>query len=277
MAACTLDSSRLGTGITLSGGDLVATKNAAAAWVGAFGTRYADASYGEGLYFEVTISGTVNFLMLGVANSTVTTSGPYTQAGCYVYYANDGTKYNSNTSTAYGSTYGTSGDRIGVLLKNGKLYFRKNGTWQNSGDPAAETGFAYSGLTGEFVPCLVMYGATACTLHVASGNITGSIPTGAMPWDNTLTVTVTFVSPAGAAEASVAVEWAVFAAARPSLLGAPDEQGSATTNGSGVLSASYVGTGIGNGDTVGLLVSTTGGTAATQCKSHFMPVVIAVA
>lgn len=277
MPACTLDPSRLGSGITLSGGNLVATKNAAAAWVGAFGTRYADAGYGEGLYFEVTISGTVTFLMIGIADSTVTTSAPYTQAGCYVYYANDGTKYNNNANSAYGATYGANGDRIGVLLKNGKLYFRKNGTWQNSGDPAAETGWAYSGLTGEFVPCLVMYGATACTLHVASANIAGSIPTNAMPWDNTLTATVTMVSPAGAAEASVAVEWAVFSAARPSLLGAPDAQGSATTNGSGVLTASYVGTGIEDGATVGLLVSTTNGTAATQCKSHFMPVVVDVA
>ena len=44
----------------------------------------------------------------------------------------------SNNGTAYGNTY-TTNDIIGIAvdLDNNKLYFSKNGTWQNSGDPTS--------------------------------------------------------------------------------------------------------------------------------------------
>ena len=62
-----------------------------------------------------------------------------------VLYSADGYKYVNTTPTAaYGATY-TNNDVIGVAYKNGKVYFSKNGVWQNSGDPVAETGFAASG------------------------------------------------------------------------------------------------------------------------------------
>ena len=46
----------------------------------------------------------------------------------------------SNSGDSYGDTY-TSGDYIGIAVDatNNKIYFSKNGTWQNSGDPAAGT------------------------------------------------------------------------------------------------------------------------------------------
>ena len=54
-------------------------------------------------------------------------------------YANTGKIYSSATGTS-GSSYGntfTDGDIIGIALDmdNNKLYFSKNGTWQNSGNP----------------------------------------------------------------------------------------------------------------------------------------------
>ena len=51
-----------------------------------------------------------------------------------------GSYRNDNTNTAYGDSY-TTGDYIGIAfdLDNMKLYFSKNGVWQNSGDPAAGT------------------------------------------------------------------------------------------------------------------------------------------
>jgi hypothetical protein len=59
-------------------------------------------------------------------------------------YRNDGQKEN-NGVTAYGSSY-TVGDIIGIAFdaENRKLYFSKNGTWQNSADPAAGTGEAFT-------------------------------------------------------------------------------------------------------------------------------------
>jgi hypothetical protein len=67
--------------------------------------------------------------------ATNSTTSLGTNANDYGYYVN-GNYYNNNTGTAYGTTY-TTGDIIGVALDldNNKLYFSKNGTWQNSGDP----------------------------------------------------------------------------------------------------------------------------------------------
>ena len=53
-------------------------------------------------------------------------------------YKSDGQKTSNNTSSSYGNSY-TNGDIIGVAmdLDNNKLYFSKNGTWQNSGVPTS--------------------------------------------------------------------------------------------------------------------------------------------
>lgn len=65
----------------------------------------------------------------------------------YGYNAN-GNKFNNNSGTSYGDTF-TLNDIIMVAmdLDNNYVYFGKNGTWQNSGDPtsgATGTGAAYS-------------------------------------------------------------------------------------------------------------------------------------
>ena len=73
------------------------------------------------------------------------------------YKAEDGNIVNNTNSTSYGNTYGTT-DIIGIALDldNNKLYFSKNGTWQNSGDPT-------SGATG----------TGAVSITSASSNPTG--------------------------------------------------------------------------------------------------------
>ena len=53
-------------------------------------------------------------------------------------YENDATIDSNGSNASYGSTF-TAGDIIGVAmdLDNNKLYFSKNGTFQNSGDPTS--------------------------------------------------------------------------------------------------------------------------------------------
>jgi hypothetical protein len=50
----------------------------------------------------------------------------------------DGNYRNNDTTTSYGDSY-NEGDIIGIAidLTNNKLYFSKNGTWQDSGDPTS--------------------------------------------------------------------------------------------------------------------------------------------
>ena len=54
------------------------------------------------------------------------------------YNTEDGNTITNNTGTSYGNTYAQD-DIIGCAfdLDNGKIYFSKNGTWQNSGDPTS--------------------------------------------------------------------------------------------------------------------------------------------
>jgi hypothetical protein len=53
-------------------------------------------------------------------------------------YVRNGNKVLDSTTSSFGNTY-TTGDIIGVAmdLDNGAVYFSKNGTWQNSGDPTS--------------------------------------------------------------------------------------------------------------------------------------------
>jgi len=72
--------------------------------------------------------------------------------GSYDYNA-FGNKHNDGNESSYGDTYGV-GDIIGVALDldNHKLYFSKNGTFQDSGDPttgATGTGSAFDLTTGQ--------------------------------------------------------------------------------------------------------------------------------
>jgi len=90
----------------------------------------------------------VNWTMLGVScdidsNQQGSTNSMYNfiyNNKGFAYYSVNGNCYhtNSNTSVSYGNSY-TTNDIIGIALDldNYKLYFSKNGVWQNSGDPTS--------------------------------------------------------------------------------------------------------------------------------------------
>ncbi len=122
----------------------------------------ADTSAGGGYPVVGTTLETSN---LGTANGAAGIPGQNGGGSCG--YRSNGQKYISGTSSSYGNSYVTN-DVIGVAVDcdNGAVYFSKNGTWQNSGDPtsgATKTGAANT-WTG---------GATAFYIGVAgytSGN-----------------------------------------------------------------------------------------------------------
>jgi hypothetical protein len=82
--------------------------------------------------------------MIGVETITgVTTDDPDgvfvgEQSTAVGYYASNGQKFTSGSGSSYGDSYGNS-DIIGVALDmdNRKVYFAKNNTYQNSGDPTS--------------------------------------------------------------------------------------------------------------------------------------------
>ena len=87
----------------------------------------------------VSFGGGSDPYMIGITSTQPTANSD--ELGHYANdwaYREDGKYRNNNSNTTWGNTY-TSGDIIGIALDltNSKLYFSKNGTWQESGDPTS--------------------------------------------------------------------------------------------------------------------------------------------
>jgi hypothetical protein len=108
-----------------------------------------------------------------MARNGATGASQYTSAD-WGYYGGSGDIYNNGGNTAYGNTY-TTNDIIGVALDldNNKLYFSKNGTFQNSGVPTSgATGTGAISITANqtyffFISDL---GGGVCTYQANFGN-----------------------------------------------------------------------------------------------------------
>ena len=101
-------------------------------------------------YFEAKLETAADHNYIGIADLPSPSTSHYfgNTAYEYGYKSSSGDKKNNNTSTSYGNTY-TTNDIVmcAVDLDNLKVYFGKNGTWQNSGDPTSGstgTGAAYT-------------------------------------------------------------------------------------------------------------------------------------
>ena len=103
-----------------------------------------------------------------------TTGGSQYSSTEWAYYSNNGNLYHDGSNSSYGNSY-TTNDIIGVAidLDNSKLYFSKNGTFQNSGVPTSgSTGTgAISIDSGEtYFFMLTDLGGGVCTYECNFGN-----------------------------------------------------------------------------------------------------------
>ena len=128
-----------GSGSALTNGNLDVTTTTSA--FGDIGATIAPSS-GK-FYVEFVIKSDADRAMIGIASdSTFATSTQFhTLVDGYAYYSQSGVLYNNSNASTFGDTYG-GGDVIGVALDkdNNRLYFSKNGTFQNSANPSAGTG-----------------------------------------------------------------------------------------------------------------------------------------
>jgi len=131
---------------TFSEGNLKVTLPTTSAMTGGLSTlRMVSGKY----YMEATVDSISSAgLVLGIMGSdqyTATNEFTGTRFDAYGYYSIDGNLFNNydsnSTSFAFGNSYTTS-DVIGIAvdLDNDKLYFSKNGTFQNSANPSHGTG-----------------------------------------------------------------------------------------------------------------------------------------
>ncbi len=147
-----LDVSRLAnTGNTFSNGNLTVTDGSSNYLVA---QSTLAATTGK-FYWEVKINATTSTSVSGVGVCDLDNFSRADGAANTAYgwiYAPDGDKRHNSSATAYGDTYAAN-DIIGIALDmtNGFLYFSKNGTWQNSGNPesgASGTNAAFGSISG---------------------------------------------------------------------------------------------------------------------------------
>ena len=156
---CTLNTLNVqSTGYTIANGNLSITANTG----GAFRTMYGTLGASSGkFYWEMKVTGTNGSdpmnMRFGIVDSEQMdqTNGTFhNETRGYSYTGNSGNLQNGSNNNSYGNSY-TTNDIIGcaVDLDNSKLYFSKNGTWQNSGDPT-------SGSTGTGAAATIASGYT---------------------------------------------------------------------------------------------------------------------
>lgn len=167
--------------VVLSGGNLTATTTS-----GNYSSVRSTIGVSSGKhYFEykyTTIVG--NDAMPGIALSTMSLADaqyPGLAATSWGVYTPTGNKLHNGTNVAYGTAYAVNDVvMIALDMDNGKVWWGKNGTWFNSGDPAAGTNAAFtSGITGTMyaavcvnsnMPIVVAnFGATAMAYTAPTG------------------------------------------------------------------------------------------------------------
>ncbi len=170
-------------GVTLSNGNKTAA-------TGASGGLMARATGGRSsglVYVEATVDTAGSGGLFGVADATASLSN-YLAADTHGWaYYQDGRKVNNASFPAYGSALSNGNIlQMAVDFTAGKIWWGINNTWQGSGDPAAGTNAAFSGLTGTLMVAIgtasnnhqitVNWGETAFSYTPPSGFSAWSVP-----------------------------------------------------------------------------------------------------
>ena len=159
---------------TLSDGNLNVTTSTTG-WESATGTIGVNKGKWYCEYKVVNKGGAAMFGVISMTEVNAIASGKhigYSGINSLGYgYNHNGNKYNNDNYSSYGDSY-TTNDIIGIAmdLDNHKLYFSKNGTFQNSGDPTSGstgTGSAYDLATG-------YYYTFGCSVHSSSDQMSGN-------------------------------------------------------------------------------------------------------
>ena len=161
-----------GMGGTLGGGNLDLS--------GSGGKRSTIAARSGKWYWEFRVNSGAgaNFPMSGLYVAGQGTYWPGYDGNSFGYFQGGGIYYNGSTSLTV-SSY-TDGDVLGFAwdADTGKVYVAKNGTWQNSGDPAAGTGQVATISTGVDRVVGAYNSSGSCSINFGQRPFTYTPPTG---------------------------------------------------------------------------------------------------
>lgn len=177
----TLNPSDKSAAVTLSNGNLTMATSTADV-----GVRSTSGKSSGKIYIEVTQGTTaVTVMQWGVATIGDTLDGAGFTANSWGYIQSTGNKIHSGSGAAYGSSWVQANVLMLALdMDNGKIWWGKSGTWASSGDPAAGTNAAYTGLTGTLYLMLGTNnsGSTSMTVNFGASAFTYTPPSGFSGW-----------------------------------------------------------------------------------------------
>ena len=152
----TLNPLAIVAGGTLSDGNLKASSDANADYH-IDGTMGVNPNDTQGYYFEVRIVSRITNMAVGFGRNLYYT-GSFGSSNNQSYVMAIGSASEAgdvrtltSTNTSFRQSF-ADGDIIGVAIKGGKIWFAKNNTYINSGNPAGDSGEAISGATGTLLP-----------------------------------------------------------------------------------------------------------------------------
>jgi hypothetical protein len=184
----TLDSANKHADLTLSGGDLTVTKSAAGSahrmvrgTLGKFSGKW---------YFEVRVNTDTpgsRLYFVGLSDVDDPLTNHVGQSALSVgIYGNAGEVYRSAGSAGSFGSY-TVGDVIGVAYcaDSGKVWFAKNNTWLNSGDPANDKARMLADNKAGWRPAISIYegsSGVSLTARFKTSDFSYTPPTGFSAW-----------------------------------------------------------------------------------------------
>ena len=135
-------------------------------------------------YYEYTVNSGSSNQIIGLFSTTtafpaVGGSGYMTASASGWGYQLDGNKSNNNSFTSTGTT-AAAGDVIMVAfdMDAAKVWFGKNGTWLNSGNPGTGANAAFSNLSGTLAPAVSLYGSQSGSLNAGARSFAYTAPSG---------------------------------------------------------------------------------------------------
>ena len=118
----------------------------------ALSDTYVDVTNSNGYYVE--FSTTFNSaLAIGIIPyaQRFSASSLTSASGGAAWYSFSGAFYSNGSTSGYTAVTFASGDTIGVFVRGGSVWFRKNDTWVNGSNPDTNTNPAVTGLTGNYL------------------------------------------------------------------------------------------------------------------------------
>lgn len=177
-----------GTTVTLSNSDRTYNTSGNAGQSNLVRAVASHASTGK-YYFEVlfsAVAGGSNVVSIGVARSTTNYFTNFQNSAFYWNYSNNSLAFDGTNNGLVGtsSTTFTTGDRIAcaVDLAAGKIWWSKNNTWLNGGNPGAGTGALFSTLSGTLFPAMYGVTVTTGTANFGASDFAYTPPSGFSPW-----------------------------------------------------------------------------------------------